>query len=108
MITNPKAFGWVDPTDAGTIADGITGYTIGVRLTTDPGSVAGKYAITLAAPGATAASALFASLSPALAPGVYAAAIQTNTSLAGNSAWSEEVQFQITGAALPPTGFSVA
>lgn len=105
MIVNPKAFGWVDPTDANTIADVPTGYTIGVRLSSSP---VGVYPSTLVAAGASAASALLASITPALPPGIYSAAIRTDTSLAGPSAWSSEIQFQITGAPQPPTGFSAA
>lgn len=106
MIVNPKAFGWVDPTDAASVADGITGYTVGVRLSSV--GAAGTYTTLLSASGATAVSALLASMSPALGAGVYSAAIRTETSLAGSSPWSAEIQFQITAPPSPPTGFSAA
>lgn len=108
MIVNPKAFSWVDPTDASSVADGITGYTVGIRNTTALGSVAGVYTTTLTASGAAAVSALLSAISPTLPAGVYAAAVQTNSSLAGASAWSAEIEFQITAPPAAPTGFSAA
>lgn len=100
-MTNPVQFTWTDPTanvDGSPIVAGeITGYTLGLRVTTATGSVAGTYPISLSVTGATAASALLSAISPILVPGSYAAAIESVGPV--NSAWSAEVTFTIT----PPT-----
>lgn len=100
-MTNPQVFTWIDPVtnvDGSAIVAGeITGYNLGLRVTTASGSVAGTYPINVSVAGATAASELLSGISPVLVPGSYAAAIETVGPV--NSAWSAEVAFTIT----PPT-----
>lgn len=106
---------WTDPTtnvDGSPITPGeITGYTVGVRDTTVPGSAVGTYPFTITAP-ATATSAMLSALTPALPTGrVLAAAVQANTAV-NSSVWTQEVTFTIAPPAPPvpnaPTGFGVA
>jgi hypothetical protein len=98
---NPTTFNWTDPTtnaDGSAIVAGeITGYNLGLRVTTAAGSAAGTYTINVPVAGAAAASELLSAISPALAPGAYAAAIETVGPT--DSAWSSEVAFTIS----PPT-----
>lgn len=107
---NPTTFTWTDPTantDGSPIVPGeITGYNLGIRVTSAPGSAAGIYPINVPVAGAAAASALLSAISPVLVPGSYAAAVETVGPV--NSAWSSEVAFTIappTPAA--PTGLTV-
>jgi hypothetical protein len=111
MMANPTTFSWTDPTtntDGSPIAAGeITGYTIGIRNTAATGSVVGMYPITANVAGAAAASELVSALGTVLAPGSYAAAIQS----AGPtpSAFSAEVAFTIAAPVPnPPTNFGIA
>jgi hypothetical protein len=108
---NPTKFTWADPVanvDGSAIAAGeVTGYNIGVRNTATAGSAAGVYPILAAVPGASAASELLTALGTVLAPGSYAAAIQTAGPVP--SAFSAEVTFTISPPQPnPPTSFSVA
>lgn len=120
-MSDPTKFVWVDPTtnvDGSPVAPGeITGYEVGVRDTTSPGSAAGVYAYGAKAP-ATATQELISLLNPTLPKGVLlAAAVRANT--AGldangnpiNSGWSAEATFTLAvPAPVPsePTGFSAA
>jgi hypothetical protein len=107
-MANPTKFTWVDPTvntDGSAITAGeITGYSIGVRPST---GIPGTYPIVTPIASPTATSEPFASLSSVLAPGTYAAAIQSVGPT--NSAWSSEVTFTIV-APIPsaPTGLAVS
>lgn len=107
-MANPTKFTWVDPTkntDGSAIAAGeITGYLIGIRPAT---GAAGTYPITAPVTGASATTELFTQLGTVLAPGDYAAGIQSVGPT--NSAWSTEVTFTIQAPVpVPPTGFTVA
>jgi hypothetical protein len=110
-MTNPTKFTWTDPTtnvDGSAISTGeITGYNVGVRLTTATGSVAGTYPIMAAVSGAAAANELISALGTVLIPGAYAAAVQAVGPV--NSAWSAEATFTIAPP-VPnsPTNFTVA
>lgn len=117
----PTKVDWTDPTtnvDGSPLAAGeITGYEIGARDTTAPGSFKGTYPYGFKAPPDAVEEPL-AVLNPALPKGVLlAAAIRANTAgldTAGqpiNSAWTEEVTFTLPAPAPvpnPPSGFSVA
>lgn len=109
-MTNPSEFLWTEPTqnvDGTPIAAGeITGYNIGIRLTTASGSVAGSYPTVVSVPGPTTQAELFAMVVPTMMPGIYAAAIQTVGPV--DSAYSSEITFTIAPPQpLPPTGFKV-
>lgn len=107
-MSNPSKFTWTDPTtntDGTALASGeITGYIVGVR----PASgTAGTYPSTLTAP-AGSTSALLSALAPALALGTYFAAVQTESTTNGPSAWSAEVSFTLVIAPNPPSAFAVS
>jgi len=113
IMTNPTQVTWTDPAtnvDGSPIAAGeITGYTVGVRDTSAPGSAAGTYPFMATAP-ATATSELFALLNPVLPVGKpLAVAVQANTT-GPSSAWSAEADFTIAPpppVPNPPTTISV-
>jgi hypothetical protein len=100
----PINFTWTDPSlnvdGTAIVAGEVTGYTVGIRNTATAGSAAGTYPVTVAAPGATDASALASGAAAALVPGIYAAAIQTNGPV--NSAWSVEIFFEVPTAPVVP------
>lgn len=108
-MPNPTQFQWVDPTtntDGSTITTGeVTGYQIGVRLAS---GTPGQYLVTTQfVPGAASTTEVFSSLSAVLAPGDYAAAIQTVGPT--NSVFSTETTFTIAAPVPnPPTGFTAA
>ncbi len=107
-MSNPTKFTWTDPTtnvDGSAITTGeVTGYSIGVRPST---GTAGTYPVLTAVAGATATSEAYSALSSVLAPGNYAAAIQTVEPV--NSAWSAEITFTIAAPVpSPPVNFGVA
>lgn len=109
----PTSFSWTDPTtntDGTPIAPGeITGYLIGIRPQSAPGSVPGVYTVTAAVASPTATTELFSQLGAVLSPGTYAAAIQSVGPV--NSAWSAETMFTIAPppppVPNPPSGFTV-
>jgi len=109
-MANPTKASWTDPstnTDGSAIASGeITGYQIGVRLTT---GTAGTYAYTASAP-ATATSELLSLLTPVLPTGVQlVGAVMALSTTNGNSAWStESAAFTMLAPPSPPTGFQIA
>lgn len=110
-MTNPTKVTWTDPTlntDGTPIAaTEITGYTIGVRDTSSPGSAGGTYPYTFTAPS-TVNTELLSVLTPVLPTGKpLALAVQALTAN-GNSAWSTEQTFTLTGVPNPPTGVSVS
>jgi hypothetical protein len=96
-MSNPTTISWTDPTenvDGSPITPGeITGYNLGIRVTTAAGSAAGTYPIILPVVGSTAAKAMLSAISPLLAPGSYAAAVETVGPV--SSAWSTEAPFTI-------------
>jgi hypothetical protein len=107
-MANPSKFTWTDPVtnvDGSAITAGeITGYSIGVRLAS--GSP-GTYTIVTPIASPAASSEPLAALSSVLAPGSYAAAIQTVGPV--NSAWSAEITFTIAPPTPnPPTGFTAS
>lgn len=107
-MPNPTQFNWVDPTkntDGTAITAGeVTGYQIGVRPST---GTPGTYPVLTPIASPTATSEPLASLSSVLAPGSYAAAIQTVGPV--NSAWSSEITFAIAPPTPnPPSGFTVS
>jgi hypothetical protein len=107
-MANPTKFVWLDPTlntDGTAITAGeITGYNIGVRPST---GTAGVYPIMTSVAGATTVSEPLSALSTVLAPGSYAAAIQSVGPV--NSAFSSEVTFTIAPPTpSAPTGFNVS
>lgn len=103
---------WTPPTantDGSTITTGeVTGYIVGLRSLTAPGSVVGTYPIQSAPTAATAVSEALDAISANLKADQYAAAVQSQ-SINGPGPWSTEFQFQgvqpVPGA---PTGVSVA
>lgn len=110
-MSNPTKFSWTDPTtnvDGSPLAAGeITGYSIGVRLTTAAGSAVGVYPIVANVTGATAANELISALGTVLVPGSYAAAVQAVGPV--DSPWSGEAVFTIVPPQpSAPTGFTVA
>jgi hypothetical protein len=112
-MANPTKFAWVDPTtntDGTPIAAGeITGYQLGIRNVAN--SNVGVYSIFSVVSSANAVSEAFTALGTTLAPGNYAAAIQTLSTSNGPSAWSSpEVTFTWVSTAPPsaPTGFTVS
>jgi hypothetical protein len=107
-MANPTQFTWVDPTknvDGSNISAGeVTGYSIGVRPST---GTPGTYTVVTPISSPTATSEPLANLSSVLAPGSYAAAIQTVGPV--NSAWSAEISFTIAAPVpSPPSGFAVS
>ena len=108
-MANPSKFTWTDPTtntDGSALGSGeVTGYLVGVR----PASgTAGTYPSTALAPP-TATSELVSAVAPAItASGTYFAAIQTQSTSNGNSAWSSEINVVFAAAPNPPTNFSAA
>jgi hypothetical protein len=110
-VSNPTLFSWTDPTenvDGSPIAAGeITGYLLGIRQTTAPGSAVGTYPITAQVAGAAAASELLSALGTVLTAGSYAAAVRAVGPV--NSSWSTEAAFTIVPPTpSPPTNFTVA
>jgi len=118
-IINPTAFSWIEPTaNEPPTAGGtpppfdataeVTGYLIGIRAIA--GTSPGTYAIQSAVTGATTLTeTLAAAVGGPLAPGNYAAAIQTVGP--EDSPWSDEIFFDIVvplPVPLPPSGFSAA
>jgi len=107
-MANVSKFSWTDPTtntDGSALGAGeITGYVVGVRPSS---GTAGTYPSTIAA-ASGATSALVSGLSPALTSGSYFAAVQTQSTTNGNSAWSSEVAFTLTASPNPPSNFSIA
>lgn len=110
----PTTASWSPPvlnTDGSAILDGeITGYTVGVRDTSAPGSVAGTYPYSLRAP-ATETTELLSLITPKLPTGVtLAAAVRADTA-GPSSDWSSEVPFTLPAPAPtpePPGNFSIA
>ncbi|HXN95994.1 MAG TPA: hypothetical protein VN879_15930 [Candidatus Acidoferrales bacterium] len=110
-MTTLTQFTWTDPTtntDGSPITAGeITGYSIGIRNTAAAGSVIGTYPIVANVSGAAAGSELLTALGTVLAPGSYAAAIQTVGPEV--SPFSPEITFTIAAPVPnPPSNFSVA
>jgi len=109
-MTTPIKVTWTDPTtnaDGSPIVAGeITGFAIGVRDTSAPGSVAGTYPYTATAP-ATATSELFSLLTPVLPTGKPLAVAAQTLSANGNSVWSNEATFTLPSIPNPPTQVSV-
>lgn len=107
---NPTKFSWTAPTtntDGSAVAAGeITGYNIGIRLTTAAGSVAGTYPIQVPVAGAGTLTELLSQISPPLGQGSYAAAVMDTGAV--NSAWSTEVTFSISPTPNPPGNFTVS
>ena len=109
-MSNPTTATWTDPTtntDGSAIVAGeITGFNLGFRLTTVSGSAAGTYSTVVPVSGATAASELLSAISPVLAPGSYACAVETVGPV--SSGWSSEFAFTIvTPTPGVPTGLTV-
>jgi hypothetical protein len=109
-VSNPTKISWTDPTtntNGTAIAAGeITGYLVGIRNTASPGSAPGTYPTQVTVSGASAASELISAITPVLAPGAYAVAIQAIGPV--NSAWSAESLFTISPTPNPPSGVAVA
>jgi hypothetical protein len=106
-MTNPTEFTWTDPT---TNVDGspldpseITSYNIGIRLAS---GTPGVYTTIVNVAGPTAHTELLSAISPPLAPGSYAAAVQAVGPV--DSAFSTEATFTIVPPTpSAPTGFTV-
>lgn len=110
----PTTASWTAPatnTDGSPIAQGeITGYTVGVRDTTAPGSAAGTYPYSLRAP-ATDTSELLSLITPKLPTGVLLAAAVRADTAGPSSDWTAEVTFTLPAplpVPNPPSNFTVA
>lgn len=105
---NPTKVSWNAPaanTDGSPIAAGeITGYTLGVRLISAAGSVAGAYPVAVDVPSNPTEGPL--TVFGPLKAGDYAAAARAIGP--NDSAWSAEATFTIAPVPAAPTGFSVA
>lgn len=111
-MTTLTQFVWVDPTtnvDGSAVTAGeISGYQIGIRAAS---GTPGTYTTFAIVKDAAATSEAFSLLGTTLAPGDYAAAIQTLSTTNGNSPFSPEAKFTIDVPLSPPnapTGFTVA
>jgi hypothetical protein len=113
-MSNPKTVSWTPPTtntDGSPLAAGeVTGYQVGVRLTSTPQPApTGAYPIMAPVDPANAVSDLLSEVTPPLQPGTYVAAVQTLSTTFGPSVWSvETAPFTILPSPMPPTNPIVA